>query len=50
MVTTSLIQTLRQANPKEAASAVVEHLNKGVAAISLWDGILLAAGELLMRR
>ena len=50
LVTTSLLQTLRQANPKEAASAVVEHLNKGVAASSLWDGILLAAGELLMRQ
>ncbi|MCX7406528.1 MAG: hypothetical protein NTZ32_00410 [Planctomycetales bacterium] len=50
LVTTSLLQTLRQANPKEAASAVVEHLNNGVAVSSLWDGILLAAGELLMRQ
>lgn len=49
-VTTSLLQTLRQANSKEAATAVVEHLNRGVAASSLWDAVLLAAGELLMRQ
>jgi hypothetical protein len=50
MVTTSLLQTLRQAAPKEAATAVVTHLNQGVAASSLWDAILLAAAELLMRQ
>lgn len=49
-VTTSMIQTLRQAAPKEAAVAVVEHLNKGVSPDSLWDAILLAAAELLMRQ
>ena len=50
MVTTGLLQTLRQAAPKEAAMAVVGHLNQGVAASSLWDAILLAASELLMRQ
>jgi hypothetical protein len=50
MATTSLIQTLRQATPKEAAQSVVAHLNRGVAASSLWDAILLAAAELLMRQ
>lgn len=49
-VTTALIQTLRQASPKEAAVAVVEYLNKGVSPDSLWDAILLAAAELLMRQ
>lgn len=48
--TTSLLQTLRQASVKEAAAAVVGYLNQGIAASSLWDGILLAAGELLMRQ
>lgn len=48
--TVSLIQTLRQASPQDAAAAVVGHLNQGVAASSLWDAILLAAGELLMRK
>lgn len=48
--TISLLQTLRQANTKDAAAAVVEHLNKGVSANSLWDAILLAGSELLMRK
>lgn len=48
--TTALLQTLRQANTKEAAAAVIELLNKGVAASSLWDAILLAGSELLMRK
>lgn len=48
--TISLLQTLRQANTKEAAAAVVEHLNKGVSANSMWDAILLAGSELLMRK
>ena len=49
-VTTALLQTLRQASPKEAAASVVAHLNRGVSASSLWDAILLAASELLMRQ
>ncbi len=48
--TTTLLQTLRQANPNDAAAAVVEDLNRGVAASSLWDAMMLAAGELLMRQ
>ena len=48
--TTALLQTLRQANTQEAAEMVVEQLNKGVAASSLWDAILLAGSELLMRK
>ena len=47
MVTTAFLQTLRQASAKEAAVAVVTHLNQGVSANSLWDAILLAASELL---
>lgn len=50
MATTSLLQTLRQANTQEAAAAVVEQLNQGIAASSLWDAILLAGSELLMRK
>ena len=50
LVTTSFIQMLRQATPSEAALSVVTHLNRGVAAGSLWDAILLAASELLMRQ
>lgn len=50
MVTTAFLQTLRQASANEAALAVVSYLNQGVAANSLWDAILLAAGELLMKQ
>ncbi|WP_010585352.1 hypothetical protein [Schlesneria paludicola] len=50
MVTTSLVQALRQATPKDAALAVVSHLNQGASAASLWDALLLAASELLMRQ
>ena len=50
MVTTGIVQMLRQATPKEAAESAVGHLNRGVAASSIWDGILLAACELLMRQ
>ena len=46
----SMLQTLRQATPDEAARAAVEMLNKGVAASSVWDGIMLTAGDLLMRK
>ena len=48
--TTALLQALRQVNTKDAAVAVVEQLNKGVSASSLWDAILLAGSELLMRK
>jgi hypothetical protein len=46
----AMLQTLRQATPDEAARAAVELLNRGVAASSVWDGVMLAAGELLMRQ
>lgn len=45
-----LLHTLRQATPDEAAKQVVDLLNRGVAASSLWDGVTRAAGELLMRQ
>jgi hypothetical protein len=44
------LQVLRQATPNEAALSLVEQLNRGVAASSLQDAILLAASELLMRQ
>lgn len=46
----AMLQTLRQATPDEAARGAVEMLNRGVAASSVWDGIMLAAGDLLMRK
>jgi hypothetical protein len=48
--TTALLGVLRQAKPDDAAKEAAGALQKGVAAASLWDAVLLAAGELLMRQ
>jgi hypothetical protein len=48
--TRDMLLTLRQANAIEAPAKVVELLNQGVSPASLWDGVLAAAGELLMRQ
>ena len=45
-----LLASLRSAGPAEACEQVVELLNKGVDPASLWDGLFLTAGELLMRQ
>jgi hypothetical protein len=47
--TQALLQALREASSEAAAGAAVEQLNAGVAPESLWDAVLLAASELLMR-
>jgi hypothetical protein len=44
------LDALRQATPNEAAQAAADALNRGVAASSVWDGVMLAANELLMRQ
>jgi hypothetical protein len=49
-VTTDLLQTLRTASSDDACSKVVELLNGGAAPQSIWDGLHVAAGELLMRQ
>ena len=38
---------LRQANENEACDKVIELLNRGVSPQSIWDALLLGAGELL---
>jgi hypothetical protein len=48
--TSDLLATLRTANPTEAADAIVARLNEGIDPASLWDGLFLMAGELLMRQ
>jgi hypothetical protein len=40
----------RSGTPAEASAKVVELLNKGVDPSSIWDGLFLTAGELLMRQ
>lgn len=48
--TTDFLQTLRTASFAEACDHVVELLNKGVSPASLWDGLFLRAGELIMQQ
>lgn len=48
--TKALLGVLRQAKPEDAAAEAVRALNGGIAAASLWDAVLLAAGEFLMRK
>jgi hypothetical protein len=47
--TRSLLETLRRASPEEASAEAVAMLNRGIAPDSLWDAVLLAANETLMR-
>lgn len=48
--TRALLETLRQASPEDASAAVVKHLNDGVAPDSLWDAVVLAGNELLLKK
>lgn len=45
-----LISTLRTGSNDDTCRYCVEALNRGVAAQSLWDGLLVGAAELLMRQ
>jgi hypothetical protein len=48
--TSDLLATLRSAGPSEACEQVVEQLNQKVGPASIWDGLFLTAGELIMRQ
>jgi len=48
--TADLLAALRQADENESCDHVVELLNRGVSPQSIWDGLLLGAGELLVRQ
>lgn len=47
--TRSLLASLRSASPEAASAEVLKHLNDGIAPEALWDAVLLAAGEMLLR-
>jgi hypothetical protein len=49
-VAADLIQALRTASSDDACDKVVELINGGAAPQSIWDGLHVAAGELLMRQ
>lgn len=46
--TEALVQTFRAGEPNEACDQVVELLNRGVAAQSVWDALQTAAAELVL--
>ena len=48
--TEHLLSTFRTSSASDAPDAVVEALNDGVSVNSIWDAVLCAAGELLMRK
>jgi hypothetical protein len=48
--TADLLATLRTASPGEACEQIVKLLNSQVSPASVWDGLFLYAGELLMRQ
>ena len=48
--TTELLAALRHGNNDQSCELVVEQLNRGVSPQTIWDGLHLAAGELLMRQ
>jgi hypothetical protein len=47
--TRELLEAIRQASPEAASAEAVRLLNRGVAPDSLWDAVILAGNETLMR-
>src|SRR5207302_6411010 len=47
---TKVLAAIRAGSASDACEKVVELLNKGIAPASVWDGLFLGAGELLMRQ
>ncbi len=45
-----LLEALRTATPSDGSAKVVELLKKGIHPNSIWDGLFLMAGELIMRQ
>lgn len=48
--TAEMLMTLRGGSTDEACDKVVDQLNRGIAAQSIWDALFQGAGELLMRQ
>lgn len=49
-ITTDLIESLRDATATDAGAVAASMLADGASAQSLWDGVFVSAGELLMRQ
>jgi hypothetical protein len=50
VVPTQLFETFRHGTPASAAEIATDALSSGIAPQSVWDGVFLGAGELLMRK
>ena len=48
--TTEILAAIRNGNNDDSCELVIEQLNRGVSPQAVWDGLHLAAGELLMRQ
>jgi hypothetical protein len=48
--TLEMLEAIRSGSYQDASSAVVQQLNRGIAPQSIWDGMFLAASEMLMRQ
>jgi hypothetical protein len=48
--TTQLFDAFRNAGPADAAETAAEAMSRGIGAQSIWDGVFVGAGELLMRQ
>jgi hypothetical protein len=47
--TRTLLESIRQASPEDASAEATQLLNQGVSPDSLWDAVILAGSELMMR-
>ncbi len=47
--TLEMLEVIRSGSASDASAKVTEFIKKGVGPASLWDGVLLGAGEILMR-
>lgn len=49
-IPSKLIQSFRSAAPSDISNLVGDIVNKGISPQSIWDGVFVGAGELLMRQ
>ncbi|MHC4165210.1 MAG: hypothetical protein ACYSUM_24105, partial [Planctomycetota bacterium] len=46
---TALLRALREVSEEEAGAAIVEHLQSGIAPVTIWEALFAAAAELIVR-
>ena len=48
--TRELLETIRQASPEDASASAVTLLNRGASPDSLWDAVVLAGNEMMLKK